>query len=34
MRRVLPQNAQLHIITWDNLPDYVKLPGHILNDGI
>lgn len=30
MRCVLPQNAQLHIITWDNLPDYVELPGHIL----
>lgn len=30
MRKSLPDNAQVHIITWDNLNDYVQLPERIL----
>lgn len=31
MRKCLPETAQLHIITWDNLNDYVKLPDYIFD---
>lgn len=31
MRSTLPVNAQLHIVTWDNLPEYVELPANILD---
>lgn len=30
MRKLLPQEAQLHIITWDNMREFVDLPPHIL----
>lgn len=30
MRRSLPDWARLHLITWDNLADYIDLPDHIL----
>ena len=29
MRSILPESAQLHLITWDNLNDYVELPDYI-----
>jgi len=29
MRTLIPGNAQLHLITWDNLNDYVELPEYI-----
>ena len=31
MRRRLPEDAQLHIITWDNMGEFVELPPHILD---
>lgn len=30
LRRSLPETAQLHLITWDNVSEYVDLPEHIL----
>lgn len=30
MREVLPENSQLHLITWDNLDDYIERPKYIL----
>lgn len=30
MRRLLPSEAQLYIITWDNMREFVDLPPHIL----
>ena len=37
LRRSLPDNAQLHLITWDNVKEYIALPQHVLHknqDGI
>lgn len=31
LKQVLPENAQLHIITLDNFKDYVDIPQHILD---
>lgn len=31
MRNCLPPDAQLHIITWDNLKDYLELPEYIMD---
>ena len=30
MRTIIPDSAQLHVITWDNLNDYVELPDYII----
>lgn len=30
LRKLLPETAQLHVITWDNFGEYVELPVHIL----
>ena len=29
MRTLIPEDAQVHVITWDNLNDYVELPDYI-----
>lgn len=29
MRKLVPDNAQVHIISWDNLNDYVQLPEYV-----
>lgn len=31
MRTLMPQNAQVHLITWNNLNDYVELPEYIFD---